>query len=158
MTCGFCGEQIPEDTLICPCCNELLTEPSDPDVPVQQELPTDQQPREEPPMELRLPEQQETDRPPRTDAENDTGDLGMQAVTLGIAGLILGLSGIPGLVFSLLGMKRADAALEKSGTLDRKANTGKVLSRIGLFLSIASMAATAVGLIFLLRSIFRYLY
>lgn len=59
-----------------------------------------------------------------------------KALTFGILSLVFCGTGILGLIFAIIGMKKAKAYAAETGVLAGKAKVGKILSIIGLVSSI----------------------
>ena len=59
-----------------------------------------------------------------------------KALTFGILSLVFSWTGILGLIFAIVGMKKAKAYAAETGVLAGKAKVGKILSIIGLIGSI----------------------
>ena len=74
-------------------------------------------------------------------------DTSSKVLTFGIIGLVLSELGILGLIFSIIGLKQANQYYSTFGTLIGKAKVGKILSKVGLIVSIVMTVFWAIYII-----------
>lgn len=159
MYCKYCGTKLLEDAAFCHECGKATVE-----IPVQQvvmpmqpmpvpaqpmaapvqpvysapaySIPPVQQPQPQytytyPPVQPNIPLQP-------TVPTGELAKLEKQALTLGIVGLCLSSLGLPGLIISCIGAKKAGRYKALTGNLSGKARTGYKLAKAGRIVGIIS--------------------
>ena len=121
MICNKCGNQVSDYAMECPFCGEIFRDVSSPTSTPGKKEPTAQQQAE-------------------------------SAFVFGIIGFILSIAFcfMPylGIVFSVIGLSKANRYIEKGNPESSRVKKGKILSIIGLIISIAAMTGYFVLLVF----------
>ena len=119
MFCSNCGNQLTDDARFCEHCGAAVETPA--------------------------PETTEIAPAPVAEKENpDLNGLATSTLILGIVGLALSEMGLPGLIVSSIGLKKAAEFERKAGNLFGKAKTGRLLAKIGKIVGIVMTIFLAV--------------
>lgn len=150
MFCNNCGSQLHDGAVFCGNCGakiEVQVAPQAPvqDAPQQPTYTAPQQPTYTAPQPTYVPSQPTYVPPPRPgtvppvhkqDPELDS--LARSTMILGIVGLATGFNvGVPGIIVSIMALKKAKEFERKAGSLYGKAQLGRKLAKPGIIVGIA---------------------
>lgn len=142
MYCPQCGSLLEEGAKFCQNCGAKM-ESAEQSVsePVQADTPVAEQP------------QRANDASAIKDSF-EAQDLASSTLTMGILSLVFCEIGLLGLIFAIIGKSKAKKYAALTGKLSGKANVGKILSTVGLVISIIMTAVWAFYLLMIFALIF----
>lgn len=141
MFCPECGSQLEEGARFCQNCGAKVQAP---------DSVNDERKHEEP---LR-PETVVMDQPPKAEARpaasTEAEALSSSALTMGILSLVFSSLGLLGLIFAIIGKSKVKKFRNLTGAVSGKVTAGKILSTIGLIISIIMTVVWIIYTIFLI--------
>ncbi len=143
MFCPSCGAQLGDNAKFCPSCGAAIAvQPQSAPQPEPQYQQPAQPQYQEP--QYQQPQYQEPVRTANSEAQTSAG---RSAMILAIVGLALSELGLPGLIISAIAKKKVKAYTAQYGAPTGMAKVAKILSTVGLIISIIMMVFWAIYII-----------